>query len=89
MIGSVPDWIILAVVVVVLFGGASRIPALAKALGRATGEFKRGQAEIEKEIRQATSPDLAAPGGKDTQATKKESEPSTPEEKKDRGTAQQ
>ncbi len=52
MFDSIPDWIILIVVVAVLFGGASRIPSFAKSLGRAAGEFKKGQAEVEREIRQ-------------------------------------
>ena len=36
-----PEWIIILVVVLVLFGG-SQIPKLARNLGRAQNEFKRG-----------------------------------------------
>jgi len=45
------EWIVLLVVVAaLLFFGPQKIPALARGLGRALGEFKRGKAEIEKEI---------------------------------------
>ncbi|MCL5788252.1 MAG: twin-arginine translocase TatA/TatE family subunit [Candidatus Marsarchaeota archaeon] len=51
MIGSVTDWVILIVVALVLFGGASRIPQLARAIGRATGEYQKAKTEVEREIR--------------------------------------
>ena len=41
--------IICLVVAFVLFGGAKKIPDLAKSLGRAKSEFKKGLAEGEKE----------------------------------------
>ena len=41
--------IICLVVAFVLFGGAKKIPDLAKALGKAKGEFKKGLAEGEKD----------------------------------------
>ncbi|BCU66935.1 hypothetical protein HS7_03720 [Sulfolobales archaeon HS-7] len=50
MFGSINDWIIVIVVAVILFGGASKIPELFRNLGRAVGEFKRGQLEIQKEL---------------------------------------
>ena len=37
-------------VVFVLFGGAKKIPDLAKALGKAKSEFKKGIAEGENEV---------------------------------------
>ncbi len=40
--------IILIVVVVVLLFGATKIPELARALGRASGEFKKGRTESDK-----------------------------------------
>ncbi len=52
MIGSIWDWIIVIAVVLILFGGASKIPELFRALGRAVGEFRKGQMEVEREIRQ-------------------------------------
>ncbi|MFZ1490853.1 MAG: twin-arginine translocase TatA/TatE family subunit [Ilumatobacteraceae bacterium] len=39
-----PEWIIILVVVLVLFGG-SQIPKLARNLGQAQKEFKKGIAE--------------------------------------------
>ena len=44
--------IILAVIVIFLFGG-EKISELARGLGRFTGEFKKGKAEMEKEIKKA------------------------------------
>lgn len=41
--------VICIVVAFVLFGGAKKIPELAKALGKAKGEFKKGLAEGEKD----------------------------------------
>ena len=41
--------VICLVVAFVLFGGAKKIPDLAKALGNAKSEFKKGLAEGEKE----------------------------------------
>lgn len=38
------DWIIVAVLVLVLFGG-TQIPRLARSLGQAQAEFKKGIAE--------------------------------------------
>ena len=48
---NIGPWQLLICVVVafVLFGGAKKIPDLAKALGTATSEFKKGIAEGEKE----------------------------------------
>ncbi|SMD31341.1 twin-arginine translocase TatA/TatE family subunit [Picrophilus oshimae] len=55
MIGSIDDWLILIVVAVIIFGGTKKIPELARNLGRATGEFKKGQMEIENEIHSNTN----------------------------------
>ena len=47
------EWIILlGVVFLVLFVGGKKVPEFARGLGRATGEFKRGQMEVEKAIRE-------------------------------------
>ena len=42
-----PEWIIILVVVLVLFGG-SQLPKLAKNLGKAQKEFKDGMADSHK-----------------------------------------
>ena len=51
MFDSIDDWLIIAVVVAILFYGSSKIPQLAHALGRSFGEFKKGKAEAERELR--------------------------------------
>jgi sec-independent protein translocase protein TatA len=48
MIGS--QEILLIFVVIVLLFGASKLPELARSMGRSMGEFKRGQFEVEKEL---------------------------------------
>ncbi len=50
---NIGGWIIILVVALVLFGGAKKIPDFARNLGRATGEFKRGQVELETELKKA------------------------------------
>jgi sec-independent protein translocase protein TatA len=50
MLGNIQDWIIVGVVALLLFGGAGKIPELFRNLGRALGEFRRGQVEIQKEL---------------------------------------
>ena len=47
------QFVICLVVAFVLFGGAKKIPDLAKALGKAKSEFKKGLAEGEKEEAEA------------------------------------
>ena len=48
----IPGGIELAVIVglVVLLFGASKIPEIARATGKATKEFNKGQKEVEKEL---------------------------------------
>ncbi len=45
MLGSISDWAILAIVVVVLFFGSKKIPELARSLGSARREFDKGRKE--------------------------------------------
>ena len=47
---------ICVVVAFVLFGGAKKIPELARSLGKAKSEFKKGIAEGEKEEAEAAKP---------------------------------
>jgi|YelNatPaOPRAMG01_1025707.scaffolds.fasta_scaffold00360_1 sec-independent protein translocase protein TatA len=53
MLDSPVDWIILIVVVLIVLGGSKKIPELARSVGRAFGEFKKGRMEVEKEIKEA------------------------------------
>ena len=50
---SAIEWLIIIVAVLVLFGSTKKIPDFARNLGRATGEFKRGQVELENELKKA------------------------------------
>jgi sec-independent protein translocase protein TatA len=47
------EWIIVIIVIVLLLFGAKKIPELARSIGKARAEFTRGQAMVEKEIREA------------------------------------
>lgn len=51
MFDSLDDWLIIAVVAGILFYGSSKIPQLARSLGRSVGEFKRGRLEVERELK--------------------------------------
>lgn len=76
MIGSITDWGILAVVVIVLFGGAKKIPELARSMGKAMGEFRKGQAEIEKEVAEIrASTDITTPAKNMSQQSAKDAVP--------------
>ena len=46
-------WIVL--LILVLLVGSKKLPELAKAMGRAVGEFQKGRLEMEKELREATA----------------------------------
>lgn len=53
MVGLVPsDVIILIIVAIIVFFGATKIPEIFRSLGRATGEFKKGKMEAEMELMQ-------------------------------------
>ncbi|HZY91339.1 MAG TPA: twin-arginine translocase TatA/TatE family subunit [Thermoplasmata archaeon] len=61
MFDSLDDWLIIAVVVAILFYGSSKIPQLAHSLGRAMGEFKKGRAEVDREIKAEQAAATAPP----------------------------
>ncbi len=44
-----PEILLIVLAIIILFG-ATKIPELARSLGKATGEFKKGQHEIEREL---------------------------------------
>jgi sec-independent protein translocase protein TatA len=48
-----PEWLIIFLVVLLLFG-ASRLPTLARSIGRSMGEFKKAREEFDREIRKAS-----------------------------------
>ena len=46
------EWIVILVVVAALFiFGPKKIPELMRSFGRATGEFRRGKLEVERELK--------------------------------------
>lgn len=64
MIGNMWDWVIVGIIALLLFGGASKLPEFFRSFGRAAGEFKRGQMEIQRELEkemQAPKIDNSAP----------------------------
>ncbi len=50
MIGT-QEMVIIFVVILLLFG-ASKLPELARSMGKATGEFRKARMESEKEIKE-------------------------------------
>ena len=50
------ELIIILLIILVLFG-ASRLPAIARALGRSIKEFKKGTKEINEDIKEVTEED--------------------------------
>ena len=44
------EWVIIVLAVLVLFG-AKKIPELAKTFGKAKGEYKKGEIEADKELK--------------------------------------
>jgi len=45
------EWIVVGIVIVgLLFLGPKKIPELARGIGRAMGEFRRGRIELEREV---------------------------------------
>ncbi len=53
MFDSPWEWLIVGAVVLILFGSSKKIPELARSLGRASGEFKRGQTDIQNELKKS------------------------------------
>jgi len=46
-----PEIVIILILAVVFFFGGEKLSNLARTLGRFTGEFKKGRAEIEEELK--------------------------------------
>lgn len=52
------DWLYILIIVLVLFG-STKLPQLARGLGKSLGEFKKAKEEFEKEVNAATTaPDV-------------------------------
>ena len=48
---GVPEIILIILAVAVLFFGGSKIIEFARSLGRLSGEFRKGKADVERELR--------------------------------------
>lgn len=59
------ELVLIALAVGILFFGSGKIIDLARSLGRVSGEFKKGKAEVEKELRASED---SAMKGEDTRA---------------------
>ena len=73
MLGSIGfnELLWIGLFVLLLLFGSKKLPELAKAMGRATGEFQKGKIEIEKELREATTlTNTTSSIGQDTQQEK-------------------
>ena len=63
-----PEILIIFILILLLFG-AKKIPELARGLGKSMGEFKKAREEFEREIttaeREASTPPVKEPSGKE------------------------
>jgi len=50
---GVPEIVVIVIVIVIFFTGGEKISEIARGLGRFTGEFQKGKAEMEEEIKKA------------------------------------
>jgi len=48
---GLPEIIVIVLIVAILFFGGGKITNFARSLGRASGEFKKGKQDIEKELK--------------------------------------
>jgi sec-independent protein translocase protein TatA len=51
-----PELLLIAGILILLFG-ASKLPELARSMGSATGEFKKGRQEVEEELEEIQDED--------------------------------
>ena len=76
------DIIALVIILAVLFFGSTKIPELFRALGRAKGEFKKGELEAEMELNQMKANTQASGNSSDLDSKIKELERQLEELKK-------
>ncbi len=63
------EWIVLLIIIAVLFlFGPQKLPELARSTGRALGEFRRGQMEVQREITQQFGSGAADPRTREERA---------------------
>lgn len=66
---SIWHWLILLAVVLLLFGGAGKIPRLMRDMGQGINAFKKGLKETEKDRAATTEPNPAIEAEKDKAAS--------------------
>ena len=70
-----PELLLIAGVLILLFG-ASKLPKLARSMGSATGEFKKGREQVEGELEEIRNvADVDGSATTDDSATETEAEP--------------
>jgi sec-independent protein translocase protein TatA len=69
-----PDWAIVAIIAVVVLFGASKLPEIARNLGRSSGEFKKGLKEGHDEKKEGAE---APPAASDAAPTTPSGSPTT------------
>ena len=67
---GLPEIAIIALVIVVFFFGAEKLSGLARGLGKFTGEFKKGKAEVENEIKKVKNEFKSEPNVERNQSRK-------------------
>jgi TatA/E family protein of Tat protein translocase len=55
------EWIVIAIVALVVIFGAKKIPEMARSMGRAQSEFKKGMKEGQAELGDTSPPPIAPP----------------------------
>ena len=71
------EWVIIAIVAIVVIFGAKKIPEIARSMGRAQSEFKKGMKDGATDLdeTQATPPAAQAPAQAQAQPPAEEAQP--------------
>ncbi|WP_309493525.1 twin-arginine translocase TatA/TatE family subunit [Candidatus Hecatella orcuttiae] len=72
------EWFIILIAILFLLFGTNKLPELARALGRATGEFEKARMEMERELQKAVYPEAPTPNPPVATAKKPETVRKTP-----------
>ena len=80
------EWLILGVVVLVIFGGAKKLPGLARSLGKSFREFKKAVKDV-KDVKDDVKDDVSVDLDEDIDITDSEDneQPKTDDEKIEQG----
>jgi sec-independent protein translocase protein TatA len=74
------EWLVVAIVALVVIFGAKKIPEMARSLGRAQSEFKKGLREGQQELEETPAPAPQQPAqASGTEAPASPSQPQTGE----------